>query len=314
MPTPKTTYAVKQAFPTRIVDSVIQEIPPSVIVVFRGLLTFCFSGNQNCEVGINNHAHGLPAPQTHRLNIKLWRRRGVTCEEIPMTFPTPTSGIDLQVRNPAELDGVYVHQHRPKDPFDRITTSAEFDRDIRWMFDMEGLGLHDRRLEKNRARLRPSLNIDNGIFYTRQKTSSTFVLFEGGIQRPIGPVAKLIAANIYLNDRGAVDLKVNGPTVVTLVKEPDTIFQIDFTNDCSLPGIHCGYDPGNMTKETRNDFYLHYETFTRPAGKEFELRIDTRRSPVRDPGLCGTISDEGVETTDPAPCMGVLFGQTPSLD
>src|SRR5437870_13699858 len=128
MATPKTTHAVRQVFPTP---------PPTVIVVFRGLLTFCFSGNLNCEVGINNQA---PVDtQKHQLNIKVWKRQP-SCPLAPiidLSDPTRTREIELTVHNPAELDGVYVYQHEPMRPFDRMSTATD-PKDFRWVLDFEG--------------------------------------------------------------------------------------------------------------------------------------------------------------------------------
>ena len=299
---PRTTYAVKQVLPNN----------PSVVIVFRGLFTFCFSGNQNCEVGINNQA--ADPDQFHKLNVNVWRKGLQGCIPVPIVMPNPITRIDLEVQNATELDGVYVFQRNPQTPFDRMDL-GNHPKDFRWALDFEGPDLYNERLLKQTNALRPSLQINNGIFYTRQTSRSKFKLHSKSGDKQIGSVAKLIAANVYLGGVSFLDLKINGILIKRLEQEQNITHQIDFKNDCEPPAGHCGYHPGNSAKETRNDFYLHHRTFNRPGGKdELELICTDVQTPVKDPELCGTISDEGAETTDPAPCMGGVFGQSPSLD
>jgi hypothetical protein len=299
MPTPKTTYAVRRAFPAS---------SPTVLVVFKGLLTFCFAGNLNCEVGINNQ---VPDTQKHLLNIKVWRK-APDCPPSPMVDEdiSPPRGIDIEVHHPAELDGVYVYEPDPFRPLDRIGTSSD-PQDFRWMLDFEGPDLYDVHLEKVTASVRPSLNVNNGLFYTRQKSESKFVLHSPSGNAFIGSVCKLLAANIYLAVGGDVEIKVDGSRLAKLDHAANVTYQVDFVYDCFPVTGHCDFDPDSNVKEMRNDFYLNHRAFTLPNGvAEKELICVQKGVSVRDPQLCGDISKGPEETTDPAPCTGTGFGQS----
>ena len=304
MAIPKTTYAVKRAFP---VDASSDPVVPSVIVVFKGLLTFCFAGNLNCEVGINNQ---VPPTQRHQLNIKVWKKPGCVLrvdQDIPIG-----SAVDIEVHRPAELDGVYVYEPDPFLPLDRLSAGSD-PRDFRWMLDFEGPDLYDVHLEKVSGNVRPSLNMNNGLFYTRQKSESTFRLHSPSGSAFIGSVAKLVAANIYLALGGDLELKVNGVRLDKLDQATDVTYQVDFTYDCFPVVGHCHFDPDSGVKESRNDFYLNHRAFTLPSGvAEKELICVQKVESVPDPELCGNISKAPGETTDPAPCSGTGFGQSGS--
>lgn len=300
MPTPKTTYAVRRRFPNET---------PTVVILLKGLLTFCFGGNLSCEVGLNNQS---PVGQEHKLKIELWRKTPA-CPPVPevITDVSPRIDIDIDVQSPEVLDGVYVYEPTPLTPFVRLPASDE--RDFRWVLDLEGPDLYNVHLPKVRAHVRPSININNGLFYTRQKTQSQFVLFSSAGSTLIGSVASLVAVNIYLAPGGQVDLTIDRGTSVPLrPAAPDHTFQVDISYDCVAH--HCGYLPGNPTKETRNDFYLNHRAFTLPGSldeKQLICTFEQQGNP--DLSLCRRATTF-TDTSDPAPCMGTTFGQSSSHD
>jgi hypothetical protein len=283
---------------------------PRVMVVFRGLQTFCFNGTSNCEIGIHNNT---PASQPHIFRIRSWKRPLGTCDSMtPYPVPSTMAGVEITVDQPDVVNGVYVYQN-PTGSFTR--TDPAFDKfDFRWTLDLEGSDFYDTVIApKHPDKLKPSVKIYNGIFYTRSRTNSSFYRSVGNTQdKNLGFIARIIAANIYLTANGTVTLKVDNQTVDVFPRKGDanTVwYQLELRNDC-INNTACGYDSSDVFHENvRNDFYLYHQTFDAPGGTRYGLMCTDPQQPT-GAGLCPGGPDD---VSDPAPCTGIVFGRTTGL-
>jgi hypothetical protein len=309
------TFVVRDNFPNE---------EPAVQIIFRGLLALAFNGKTSCEVGIHNTTQNNAAhPHPHVFDVTLWEKHSGSCGERTELFRSVSNtlvppGVTLTTTNPSALDGVYAYQ---RGTFNRRNPSSSPDLnvpfDFRWVLDLEGADFYSRPLTKNSATMRPSITIDNGLFYSFYTTRSSFQRLPVGSLLFLGHVAEIVGSNVYLNDGGEVLVRINtpsGPIDRTLRKQPGVSYQLDLTNNCTSGGnpAKCLFDPSSTDKRVRNDFFLHFETFGRNAGeREFELKAfdqvpgDSTVIPCR-------IDDSS--TTDPAPCSPVGFGQSNNLN
>jgi hypothetical protein len=243
-------------------------------------------------------------------------RVGTRCSRRPgRPLPRPRSSFSIHVDKPdlSVLDGVYVYEKNPNQPFVRADPTND-PKDFRWILDFEGPDFYPSPLPpltKHAAMLRPSLHIDNGLFYTFYKTRSTFNKrpTKGGSDVPLNNIVDIIGANIYLATTGSVQLIIDG-NVTPLSPGPGESYEIDIFNVCNadLPG--CRFDSQGATKEDRNDFYVHYHTFDVPAGEqEYEL-VAANAMPAGSIAMCGRPPDD---LSDPAPCGPGCFGRSSNL-
>ena len=296
----------KSAFPTA---------PVSVTVVFRGLLTFCFDGATGCEAGVLQTDPFFPG-QEHDLTFRKWTKAMGRCPSDPdplPIYPKPLSSFELRVNGSIpEVNGVFVLE---RDPFIRVGT-GNHPNDFRWMIDFES-DLYDVQVPKIPGRVGPRLTIDRGVFYTHHTTLTKFNAHpstgSGQVKLRGGSIAEVMAARIYLDAGGSVDVIVDGQLVDTLRQGPGLEYQIDVFNLCSRSSHpDCDYLPAHPTDKTkRNDFYMYYNTINthlRSGGvEEYHLMavIPTSDSEIR--GICKRAPEFG---TDPAPCGPVGFRQT----
>jgi hypothetical protein len=210
-----------------------------------------------------------------------------------------------------DLDGVYAFVKDPVNPFNRFGPMND-PRDFNWALDFEGPDFYNVPLDKNPNTLRPRVIIKNGLFYTFHKTMNRFLASPASIvapDRPLNTVGEIIAVNIYLNAGGYVELIIDGHAVDRFDQSASFTHQVDVLNRCDqlLPG--CQYDPLAGSASLRNDFYLYYNSFNRPASQDQYNLITI------PPILMGTPPSDlcrrsPTDTTDPAPCGPVVFGKS----
>lgn len=291
---------------------------PTIKVVFRGLFSLRFNGDGECEVGIHNTTHQTGRPQRHDFVVSLWTKR---LDLIGSKFEPCSGPIKLPIGNPknccqgyellafrAKRPGVHVYEPTPE-PFDRESEDND-PKDFRWMLDLEGAHFYDTRLTHYADTITPSFRLNNGLFYTLQKTKSTFKRVDpkahGEPPHHLGNVASIIAANIYLPPiDGYALLRINDVRI-RLDSIENTQYQLDITNECNVSG-ECDYDPGAGSKQERNDFYLHFDTFKVPDGRpEYELVLESFGDFPEKPDACS--EETKPPLNDRAPCAPVGFG------
>lgn len=277
----------------------------NVILGFHGLMCFCHRHNhadKNCEIGIYN---GSP---DHKLSITVYAVAPSFDPPYSMDmrpyfkvagpFGTDETGneknevVQFDVEKPVVSGVKYFQEGGPRDD----------PHNFRLILDLEGDFYPGVELKKMKDLFGPRLRVDHGLFYTlcpsRTKFSRVEVNTPGDLT-PLGSVARMVGANIYLQDSGSVTLKMkNAPSVV--MKPEDGKFFVLVDNGC----IGC---------KDVNDFHLYYNTFEQPKGApQFDVLKTTSATPVLAPGSpCAlierTVKDRG---TDDTPCGSAGFGSS----
>ena len=299
---------------------------PTVRIIFHGLLSFFFDGNRKCQIGIPNTTQGLTQPHRHphEFQVNIWTIANNQCPPAPWSIPIINSKliekVDITVTNPQQLDGVYVYEKNPASAFDRLDPQGTNDpKDWRWVLDVESNLLYPNGVSEIPATLKPSVYVNNGLFYTYYKTKSTYKLHPssgGGSDIRIGTYAEILACNIYLGLGSSLTLNIPPfPMPITLAGGFGLKYQIDITNNCRKNGERCKFTQSGP-KENRNDFYLYYETFNRPPQRpEYELQLENEieDQPVFDICRERNADKRNIDSSKDSPCGGIVHGQTPAV-
>lgn len=282
--------------------------PPSVRLVFHGLSAFWIAGNV-CKVGFHR------SPQ-HPLTIVAYRKSAFKCVE-EKRWDKVNTAFSLSTINPdPDVPKALFYQPGGSD-IERPDRDPE---DFRWVLDFESKDLYGKTLNKDLQNVYDrQIEVTNAIFYTLKKTASTFAAItpDGspipGHTLPIkylGNVAQVIAANIYLAERGKVTLTVGNEPPVDI-----PLGEIHFLNPCMDGENKCEFTATAGPKEQRNDFYRHYEAIKLAADPELQLVILERRDATPLQGICSTQQKLAMHTqklpmhgNDEAPCSGSGFG------
>lgn len=294
---PKTYVEWRDAFPVA---------EPTVRISFHGLFCFFFDGKDECFVGTHNTTQQPGHPHTthpHEYRITVSQKDGgVLTDQFTHLIKDPQRFPRLNVKTtggafPNGFDpGVYVYTGPNHAQFNR--NPGDDQQDWRWIIDFEDRMYPGGVKGKNPGALRAGVKIDNGLFYTKHKTTKDFDLVPegGGTTIPLNNVAEIMAANIYLASGGFVRLTGGGPVLDMrkLEHAPNRIYEVEITNLCDGAAHEsCHYDPLSLDKQKRNDFFLYYDTFDPSQNRPEYLLI--RRGDV-------------VRATDDTPCGPVIFG------
>lgn len=269
----------------------------SVKLIFSGLMAFTPGAGQ-CVVGFHNREN---TKHRHHLRIKIFRKEGDSCSLMePEIHVSPQTNLKLEVSMPDVLN---VHYFQPPE----LPDGSRHDNDFRWVPNLEGIDWYNRPLTKRSGAYSPTMVIDNGLFYTLQKTASTFrrQTEDGSHVLDVGSVANYIGTNIYLKAGGSVKLTV-GPRAFPLPQVTGVRYEIQFHNHCwhKAKGKDCQgeFKPYHLTNKTeRNDFYMNYEALQSPPSPEYLLVIAQRGSPTT-PAIC-----RGPRVSDESPCSGAGY-------
>jgi hypothetical protein len=287
----------------------VQAVNAPIVLLFHGLLSFINFGPKRCDVGVHNQDpdHDFVV---YVLNDSFKVLQAIPVRDLKSTDPFTFTAdkVDAPVSGADGTVGFFQDQ----DIF-RRDMASDHECDFRWLLDFEGPEFYNSALQLKPETLKPTLRVYNGLFHTAQLTKSTFKRHSPEGELSLGPIAFLIAANIYLAAGGTATLRI-GKQVINFTKETGKRI-IWFSNSCLCD--KCEFDPKSPRKEGRNDFHMYYRTFEIPsARREFELIADKIV-----PSPCPTIpnlfsSVEGLKSntqlmsilkrfsTDPAPCGG----------
>jgi hypothetical protein len=313
---PTETFQIRDNFPP---------VEPTVRIIFHGLLSFFFDGNRKCQVGIPNITQGLGQPHRHphEFQVNVWTIANNQCPPVPLSLPIGNpkliEKVDITVTNPQQLDGVYVYEKNPASAFDRLDPQGTNDpKDWRWVLDVESDLMYPTGVSESPETLKPSVFINNGLFYTYYKTKSTFLLHpsDSSGDKRIGTYAEILACNIYLATGSNVTISIPPlPIPITLVGIPGFKYQIDITNNCKKNGQRCRFTQSGP-KENRNDFYLYYQTFALPPRRpEYELRLENEVEDQTVLDICQERNSEkkNIDSSRSSPCGGVVHSQTSAV-
>jgi hypothetical protein len=273
----------------------------SVKLIFSGLMAF-FKDRNTCVVGFHSKENGK---HRHHLRIRVYRIEADTCALMPPEIQvTPGTPMELKVIDPDVLNGVY-YLNLPQLP-----DGTRHESDFRNVPDLEGPDWYKKDLEPQRDVYDPKLIVENGLFYTHKRTTSTFrrQTSDGNDVLEVGGIADYIGTNIYLKPGGEVKLTVGAQPPISLPQAAGVQYEIQFYNHCfnKLKSKDCAgeFKPYHLTDKTeRNDFYMNYEALQNPQADEYLLVI-AARGPRSAPEICGSPG----RATDEAPCAGVGFG------
>src|SRR6185369_2096753 len=170
-----------------------------------------------------------------------------------------------------------------------IGSGRDFERDFRWITDLEASDLHNRdlSLDINTRQFLFVLYVPNGEFYTRLRSPDLKRRRLGPPQVDsfYGPTAAVVGCNIPIDDAGTVKLMAggsNGATVFTFVPDEDTVYEI--TNGPPDVPVEQPLSP-----DAPGHFHMYYDKlFRRPYHDQFDLLMDDR-APAPDPTLCGVV-------------------------
>jgi hypothetical protein len=270
----------------------------SVRLIFSGLMAFSNEGGK-CLVGFHSKESGK---HKHYLKIKVFRQGDPCTLMYQKDDVTQATKIKLEVVNPDVLSGVRYLQ------LPRLADGTLHEFDIRNVPNLEGADWYNTNLTSQADVYAPTLIVENGLFYTHKRTTSTFrrQTNDGTDVSEVGGIADYIGAKIYLNSGGQVKLTVDS-TVIPLPQAADVKYEIQFDNHCHNKQVNkdCAgaFKPYHMTDKTeRNDFYMHYEGLQNPPSTEYLLVIAST-GPRSSPDICG----HSGRATDEAPCSGVGF-------
>ena len=296
----------------------------NVVIGFHGLMCFCHRhshSDRNCEVGIHNNS---PA---HNLSIVVYR--------VAPTFDPPydmNMGIDPQTTPPfagpfgkgqtGSLKGNIV-RFKVDDPslsgvryFQSGAGPRDHPHNFRHIIDLERDIYPGEQLPKKGDRMGPRVRINHGLFYTLCRTETQFEKVEVvsppvNPPTPIGSLARMVGANIYLRRGGKVTLKMPAADDVVM-READGKFFVLVDNGCA----------GCQT----NDFPLYYHTFDPPMGNPviFDLQpVGPAPIPSPPPGSPCDLFLRQVDdilrkknqlmSTDEAPCGAAGFGSSGTI-
>jgi hypothetical protein len=273
-------FKTMQTFPERA---------PDVQMFFHGLLMLVpdSSGSQ-CQVGV----HRLSVQ--HKLSVEV-RVRGAEPPDPPLLRLGGTldsQGLSIAV-DPPTGNGVskFVLAEGDLDRFDE----SNDEKDFRWSVDLQKLDPLQPPILIDQSGISPSIIIKDGLFYTARRTDPAIVNVK--LTDPPNPetqlnrVARIIGANIYLDDGERVILKWFGDgSIQTLAlpkaKEGNTSL-IYFDNSPSLM-------PSDKPDHSEFVEYFKVVTNATNATERFDLDFD----------LVGLAA----HGTDRAPCMSVVVG------
>ncbi|HEV2837629.1 MAG TPA: hypothetical protein VGW58_20065 [Pyrinomonadaceae bacterium] len=304
---------------TRTMTYVVKDTPPStpdVLLRFEGLFWFVFHGADECEVGIHNTTHGVSShPHQHDLDIVVWR--------IDRDCGTPRKDCSVIKRyhivNAKTIAGIQIDVNRPRNNgvyvFQKDVGQGIHDNDWRWVMEFEKAPLYPDGIKLDEATIFPGISINHGLFYTLYKSTSEFELIpdDGTSRKRVGKVALMVGGNIHLQNDGDVTLVIRrkfpqGPLVYPLPWVRDKCYQIDVTNLCMKNGARC--EPGDYGAK-ENDFYLTYDTFTKPIDAPvYALHRTVSNTPADlPPHVCfDRHADEHKRSSNDAPCGPMSAG------
>lgn len=293
---------------------------PDVRIFFTGLLILdpnpdpdpnpqLGSEVNTCEVFVNRSA------PNHHLSIEVRRKQWGTPDIIMMRHhgdlsfratpagQEPRYGMFIRVTGDSDPDNPHPKGVKRYDPASNARPSPEGDG-FGLAFDLEGPQFHNEKLEIDKLAGRPSIVLNDAVFYTAAKTR---VELEASLTKKdiktntdvvvverLPPFASIIGANIYLDEGGAVIMTWREQGMdkrLSLEKQAEGVsYEIYIVND-------------PLYEADESPFSIHDE-----LGEYYRLlpKVKERFKVVIPPPVPGEpFPDRGSTTT---PCMPVVVG------
>lgn len=277
----------------------------NVVLGFHGLMCFCHRHlhDNKCEIGIHNGS------SSHELKITVY--------SVSPSFDPPHQ---MDMRPFFKVAGPFTTADTGDTKNDKVTFDVDEPRlsgvkyfqrggprddpnNFRLILDLEDDFYPGVKLKKLKDIFGPRLRVEHALFYTLCPSRAQFSRVEAtnppSNPSPLGSVARMVGANIYLEDDGSVTMKMeNSPGVV--MKPEDGKFFVLIDNGCE----NC---------EDDNDFHFYYDTFEQPTdAPRFDVvktASGTRSLPEGTP--CKLIEDVATARgSDDSPCGAAGFGSS----
>jgi hypothetical protein len=279
-------------------------------IVFRGLMVLHKQAN-TMEIGFVNalynpeaeHDHSTePASHADHSNHEvvhipriLTTKNGVLSSILDLRNRPELGTVrnwELVVTNPVDAEVTLFPQVVPPGsalaPFDRAREGSgdTFEKDFRWITDLEADDLHGRdlSLEINTRQFLFVLYVRNGLFYTKLRSPSLRRRrLSQSYREPYGRTAAVVGCEITVADDGGVRLMAggtDGSIVFDFDQGEGTVYEIsNGPPDVPVEGPASLDDSGH--------FHMYYDKlFNQPHRDQFDLMTDDQ-APAPDPTLCG---------------------------
>jgi hypothetical protein len=194
----------------------------------------------------------------------------------------------LEVTNPpSSASGITLREGAS---FDRTATGSgeDFEKDFRWITDMEASDLHGRDLsvEINTRQFLFVLYVPYGTFYTRllspvlRRKLRSSPLIQG-----YGPIAAAVGCDIEFGAGGGVALKAGGSTGAT-------VFNFDHDHDGRTVYEISNGPPDVPAEEpipldAPNHFHMYYDKLFKDSRLDRYDLLTEDQAPAPDPTVCG---------------------------
>lgn len=248
----------------------------NVTISIAGLALACINTRKRnrCEIGILRCERHKPLVDIQRILLDPETRTPVRSSLIPHSLSLDDD-IFVQV-NHSDSDevrcagGVSTYMRRE---FDRLDDTGDGE-DFRWIADLEGPEFHNRKLKlTHRYKLNPTIFINEGVLYTREKTENVFARVPVKGRSPSIPLGRFAyglntdiacaaGSEVILSNHPAGEsTRLHGDCMVRLPQSEFTQYLITIENHCKL-----------AEEEEGTDFRLFYDVVEDPGGEQYDLR------------------------------------------
>lgn len=281
------------------------KVNPGIRLIFQGVMAFCHRGKE-CEIGfLREHDE---RDNKHQFEIKIFEivegkanskaNQKTTAQKCRQIFYTTDENDSPFIKKislaiDGESSDVSFFHVGPPNEFDRY---GGHPNDFWWVLDLDDI--YGRKLPKNNSITK--LTVKHGVFYTYQRTNSTFTA-KGGpyVEEDKGYMPKIIAADLRVPLGRSVTLKTDGNDLFhPLEIKSGTRYEVYFSNECWTP---------EDKKCPDMDFPLNFKITKLKDNEQFKLVRTKEGDDDPPPYLC--ITEDYKRGSDRAPCMGVGFGQ-----
>lgn len=250
-------------------ETTFPERAPDVQMYFHGLLMLCpDSGGSQCQVGV----HRLSVEHKLSVEVRVKRTEPPDPPLLRLGGTLDSQGLSIAI-DPPTGRGVSKFVSAAGE-FDRFDESND-EKDFRWSVDLQKLDPLQPPMSIEQSGISPSIVIRDGLFYTARRTNPESVnvrlVNPGNPVTPLNRVARLIGANIYLEDGERVVLRWFGDgksqKLILPKADSDHTAQIYFDNSPSLM-------PSDKPDHSEFVEYFRVVTNATNATKRFDLDFD----------------------------------------
>lgn len=228
---------------------------PTVTLVFSGLYLFAFGKDkQFCQAGIME-------ADRHCLKVKIVTTATKTGSSSQMEFEIPEGDVFFEI--PGRTPGIGTYA---TGAFDR--TASHDNKDFRWVLDLEGAELHNRKLSTKANAIKRTITISNGLFYNHEGRPVRITATAS--QTRDVEIARKIGCAVYLGEDEAAVLRYgpNSSFSIKLSNAPNVRYEIFLDNICP-----------ETTPPGDGDFERYYDVVEVPADEQFKVKLSPTAPP-----------------------------------